>query len=153
MENAISNTSPFGTLTVDGEVFTGVEIVRWAEGSVEKHHGARWTKDILQTVAMLTTGQGALHVRTSGTTGPAKTIVIPPEDLRASALLTADTFGLKRGDRALLCLPCAHIAGQMMLVRAMVLGLDLQVIEPQGNLLDRLEPNARFRFAAMIPLE
>jgi O-succinylbenzoic acid--CoA ligase len=80
-------------------------------------------------------------------------MVFPAEDLIKSAQLTERTFGLKRGDRALLCLPCSFIAGRMMLVRAFVTGLDLHVMGPSGDLLEHLPPNDRFVFTPMVPLQ
>ena len=67
--------------------------------------------------------------------------------------MTGNSFGLKAGDKALLCLPCEFVAGKLMLVRAFVLGLDLHVIDPRGSILDKLGEDLRFRFAAMIPLQ
>lgn len=75
----------------------------------------------------------------------------PTTDLIASANLTAQTFHLGRRDRALLCLPCAYIAGQMMVVRAMV-SAHWHIIEPRGAVLQR-ETADRFRFAATVPLQ
>ena len=59
-------------------------------------------------------------------------------------------FGLEVGDRALHCLPVDYVAGKMMLVRAMILGLDMHMMEP------RLELNSfdgNYDFCAMIPLQ
>ena len=102
---------------------------------------------------LLVKNNGSLEVKTSGTTGIPKRLTIVRDDLIASALLTGETFGLQEGDRVLHCLPSQFIAGKMMLVRAMVLGLDLHIIDPKGSVLERLDPDERFRFAAMIPLQ
>ena len=68
-----------------------------------------------------------------------------------SARMTCDFFQLKRGDRALLCLPLDYIAGKMMVVRAIYAGLDLYPAEPSGHpLTERVLP---FDFAAMVPLQ
>jgi O-succinylbenzoic acid--CoA ligase len=102
---------------------------------------------------LLVKNNGSLEVKTSGTTGIPKRLTIVKDDLIASALLTGETFGLKEGDRVLHCLPTNFIAGKMMLVRAMVLGLDLHIVDPKGSVLDNLATHDRFRFAAMIPLQ
>ena len=87
-------------------------------------------------------------------TGTPTNMRIPRRDLVNSARLTAQAFDLHEGDRALLCLPCAYIAGKMMLIRAMALSLDLHVMDPRGSVLDNLgDVKDRFRFTAMVPLQ
>jgi O-succinylbenzoic acid--CoA ligase len=116
--------------------------------------GKAWKKDLRHLmVDLVLMGGRSIEARTSGTTGPPKPIRIPRRDLVNSARLTAATFGLEEGDRVLLCLPCAYIAGKMMVVRAMALGLDLHVIDPHGSVLEKLGPGSRFRFTAMVPLQ
>lgn len=68
-----------------------------------------------------------------------------------SALRTGGYFGLKPGDRALLCLPVDFIAGKMMVVRAFVLGLDLHLVYPSSNPLEEID--AAYDFAAMTPMQ
>lgn len=68
-----------------------------------------------------------------------------------SALATGDFFGLAAGDRALLCLPSNYIAGKMMLVRAMVLGLKLDYVEPHTQPLS--EVRKTYDFCAMVPMQ
>lgn len=74
-------------------------------------------------------------------------------DLVASAGITREAFGLKEGDRTLLCLPCEFIGGKMMLARAMLIGLDLHAIDPRGGILRNLGTTDRFKFAAMVPMQ
>lgn len=113
-----------------------------------------WIGPLYDTVLSLTLlGGNSLPASTSGTTGPPKRMRIPRRDLVNSARLTAEAFDLKAGDRVLHCLPSDFIAGKMMLVRAMVLGLDLHIIDPRGSVLDNLKTQDRFRFAAMVPLQ
>ena len=45
-----------------------------------------------------------------------------------SSIFTGDFFNLAPGDKALHCLPANFIAGKMMLVRAMILGLEIDLI-------------------------
>jgi len=145
-------SSPFKRLTIDGRTYEGAAILHFAEELVAQGDEP-WRRSIRYTLQALLSVNGDLPAHTSGTTGAPKDILIPAKDLWASARLTARTFGLKEGDRALLCLPCDFIAGKMMLVRAMVLGLDLHICDPRGSLLDNLRTNDRFAFAAMVPLQ
>lgn len=68
-----------------------------------------------------------------------------------SAKITCDFLGLKKGDKALLCLPLEYIAGKMMVVRALYAGLELYPVEPDGHPL--AEMDIPFDFAAMVPLQ
>jgi o-succinylbenzoate---CoA ligase len=97
-------------------------------------------------------GQEEFIIRTSGSTGEPKPIILTRNQMIASAKLTGETFGLKSGDSALVCLNVEYIAGMMMLVRGMVLGLKLTIIEPSGNPFQELE-NTIFDFYAFVPLQ
>lgn len=68
-----------------------------------------------------------------------------------SAAMTCDFLRLKKGDKALLCLPLEYIAGKMMVVRAVYAGLDLRPVEPSGN--PMAEITQGIDFAAMVPLQ
>lgn len=142
----------FNRLTVDGITRRGPEMLRWADELVERHGSASWALDLRATLARLM-ADGSIDVRTSGTTGAPRAFRSGIQDILASIALTRDAFGLVEGDRALLCVPSGFVAGKMMLARAMVLGLDLHVIDPQGGVLNNLRTTDRFRFAAMIPLQ
>jgi O-succinylbenzoic acid--CoA ligase len=89
----------------------------------------------------------ALH--TSGSTGKPKEIQMPKTAMYASAVRTAAFFNLSESDSALLCLPIRYIAGKMMLVRALVLGLHLDIIQPKT----KLPIEKDYTFAALIPLQ
>ncbi len=92
-----------------------------------------------------------VDLQTSGSTGAPRRIVMKKSWMENSARLTAGAFALKRGERALLCLPPQFTAGRMMLVRAMHLGLDLKVAEPSSDPLAELR--GAIDFAAMTPLQ
>ncbi|WP_298902096.1 AMP-binding protein [uncultured Psychroserpens sp.] len=90
-------------------------------------------------------------VKTSGSTGVQKTIKLKKQAMVNSAIMTGDFFKLKPGDTALHCLPSQYIAGKMMLVRAMILGLELDMVAPSSMpAYQHLKP---YDFCAMIPLQ
>jgi O-succinylbenzoic acid--CoA ligase len=68
-----------------------------------------------------------------------------------SAIATGDFFDLKPGNSALQCLPVKYVAGKMMLVRAMILGLDLEFVAPSSHPMRNNEID--FDFVAMVPLQ
>ena len=153
--NGAEQPNPFTYLTIDGvRDFSAVHAQRFATQEGEEVKPDDWRRPVLETFyQLLVKNNGALEVKTSGTTGTPKEIMIGPEDLVSSAHLTARTFDLHEGDRVLHCLPCNYIAGKMMLVRAMVLELDMHIIDPRGSVMHNLGTTDRFKFAAMIPLQ
>ena len=88
---------------------------------------------------------------TSGTTGPPKKFTLRKEQMIRSALRTLKTLDLHPGKRVLHCLPMAYIAGKMMVVRAMVGGLDLVPVEPSGRPLRDLDQE--IDLSAMVPMQ
>ena len=97
------------------------------------------------------TSSFSLKVKTSGSTGAPKEILVEKERMMQSAGLTCSFLGLQEGDTALLCMPLDYIAGKMVVVRALVAGLDLYPVPPSGNPLKDI--GISFDFAAMIPLQ
>ncbi len=95
--------------------------------------------------------RSTLEVLTSGSTGKPKKIQLKKEHMVNSALATGSFFKLAPKNTALLCLPCSGIAGKMMLVRAMVLGLHLDYVNPSSAPLDN--SSRAYDFAAMVPLQ
>ena len=90
-------------------------------------------------------------VKTSGSTGKPATVKLKKKFMVNSALATGYYFDLHPGTKALLCLSPNFIAGKMMLVRAMVLGWQLDIVRPDKHPLDKTEGN--YDFCAMVPLQ
>lgn len=86
---------------------------------------------------------------TSGSTGSPKSIMLNKKSMEASAKLTNQHFGLKEGDRILLCLSTDYIAGKMIVVRALVGGLQIYVAETKSL----PNWNGDIRFAALVPMQ
>lgn len=92
-----------------------------------------------------------IHVKTSGTTGLSKVIEISKIAMFNSAIATGDFFNLKEKTTALCCLPVKYIAGKMMLVRAMVLGWNIDIVAPSSAPL--VHCTKTYDFVAMVPLQ
>lgn len=92
-----------------------------------------------------------LLVHTSGSTGKPKPMLVEKRRMVASARITCQFLGLKRGDTALLCMPLDYIAGKMVVVRAIVWGLKLIDIPPCGHPLKQIDTPPVF--AAMVPMQ
>lgn len=90
-----------------------------------------------------------ISVHTSGSTGKPKAIRLQKTFVAASARRTINYFNLRENDRVLLCLPLHYIAGKLMLVRALLGGLDLCTIDPSTDFAD-LSSDKPYKLAAMV---
>ena len=86
---------------------------------------------------------------TSGSTGTPKPYQIEKLAMVAHTKLTAAFFNLQPKNKVLLCLSTQFIAGKMMVVRALSLGLDLWLAAPSNSPLIGFD--VRFDFMAMVP--
>jgi O-succinylbenzoic acid--CoA ligase len=93
-----------------------------------------------------------IEMQTSGSTGTPKTIQVDKQAMVNSAMATGDFFDLRSGNRALQCLPVKYVAGKMMLIRAIILGLDLDYVEPSSHPMKDLD-DMNYDFVAMVPLQ
>ncbi|MFQ6678781.1 MAG: enolase C-terminal domain-like protein, partial [Fidelibacterota bacterium] len=119
-------------------------------GKLWKDDAPIWTDVNLFVAEWLSPGK-TMELQTSGSTGEPKILTVQKEWMSNSAQLTGRTFGLKKGETALLCLPMKYIAGKMMVVRALELDLDLKVVEPSSRPLEEIEDTVGF--TAMVPLQ
>ncbi len=110
---------------------------------------APWKKELMYFVIDWLSENHKITVRTSGSTGKPKSWEIPKKYMVESAAMTLNFFGLKPGDKALLCLPVRYIAAKMMVVRAFTGKLDLYCIEPKLYPYSQWTPE--IDFAAMTP--
>lgn len=92
-----------------------------------------------------------IEVNTSGSTGKPKLIQLKKEFMINSAIATGHFFDLQEKTTALLCMSTDYIAGKMMLVRALILGWNLDIVEPVSNPLKGIEK--KYDFSAMVSLQ
>lgn len=95
---------------------------------------------------------GAIVAHTSGSTGPPKAISLSRDQMISSAQLTALHFGFQSQQQVLLPLSADFIAGKMMLVRAMVSGLNIYTAAPTQRP-DLLFPGQQFAFTPLVPAQ
>lgn len=91
------------------------------------------------------------RIKSSGSTGIPKIFEVEKGRMLASAKMTCNFLGLKKGNSAALCLPVEYISGKMMVVRAIERQLVLTVLEPKTNALANLD--SQIDFCAMTPLQ
>ena len=104
-----------------------------------------------------------VEVKTSGSTGEPKRMLVEKQRMLNSARITCDFLGLKSGDTALLCMSTDYIAGKMMVVRAIERNLHLISVPPTGHPLGTLNMEDgtnnvqcsmfNVQFSAMVPLQ
>jgi len=92
-------------------------------------------------------------LQTSGSTGTPKQIRVTREQLKASARITAHYLQLKPEQTALVCLDTSFIAGLMMLVRAIEVGMNIIVTPPEANPLQSINPEIPVDFTAFVPYQ
>lgn len=93
-----------------------------------------------------------IEMQTSGSTGTPKVIRVDKQAIVNSAMATGDFFDLRSGNRALQCLPVKYVAGKMMLIRAIILGLDLDYVAPSSHPMKDLD-DQKYDFVAMVPMQ
>lgn len=136
------------TLLLDGRRYSREEIYMLHRGLGS---GASPVRDLFLFLTDWFDDSPTVNVQTSGSTGTPKTLTVRKEQMMQSARLTCEFLGLQAGDNALLCMPLQYIAGKMVVVRALVGGLNLILRTPSGHPL--ADVDVTLRFAAMIPLQ
>ena len=92
-----------------------------------------------------------IEITTSGTTGTPKKILVKKQFMVNSSLSTGEFLNLKENNTALLALPVDFIAGKMMLVRAIILGLSIDIVKPCSSPLANIDKN--YDFIALTPMQ
>ncbi|HNV29547.1 MAG TPA: AMP-binding protein [Cyclobacteriaceae bacterium] len=92
-------------------------------------------------------------LRTSGSTGTPKKISVTREQLKASAQVTASYLNLKKEFTALVCLDTRYVAGIMMLVRSLEVGMNMYVVEPTANPFEKIPNDVPIDFVALVPYQ
>ncbi len=132
---------------LNGKSFSYIELL--SEALFLRENGQLFEKNIGKFLLEWLNNESFVFVQTSGSTGKPKQIVLDKNAMIASAKATGTFFNLESSTTALLCLSADYIAGKMMLVRALTLGLHLDAIEPNGNPL----AYKKYDFVAMVPMQ
>lgn len=132
-------------IIVDGSTITPDSLAAWRQGRT----GIQ--ADLADFLAEWWSDSPGMELQTSGSTGAPKRMLATREAMIASAAASCRFFGLKPGDTALLCLPLQYIAGKMMVVRALVGGLNLIISEPSSTPLTGITD--LIDFAPLVPMQ
>jgi o-succinylbenzoate---CoA ligase len=112
---------------------------------------ASWEKKVFAFIEEWINQEQYINQVSSGTTGVPKSVKLSKQSMIKAAENTCNIFDLRFGQTALLCLPIDYIAGKMMIVRALVGGLNLLLTEPTS--MPDLTGCGKIDFCAMVPLQ
>ncbi|HYG00995.1 MAG TPA: AMP-binding protein [Chryseosolibacter sp.] len=98
-------------------------------------------------------GQEMFTIQTSGSTGTPKRISIHRSQMITSAKLTGEALNLRTGTSAVVALDTKYIAGMMMLVRSLELGLKIIAVEPASNPFNNFPEGMTIGFTALVPYQ
>lgn len=144
-------TSKIKGLTLNNRYFELAELIRFCEVQIKAETAPVWKLDVYHFILDFLSDSESILQRTSGTTGAPKSIELPKSAMLTSAQNTIDFFQLIKDDVAALCLPIQYIAGKMMVVRSLLGGLNLQLVEPGGT--PDLSGIGNIDFCAMVPMQ
>ncbi len=106
-------------------------------------------QEVEDVVAWWNSGLSTYTLHTSGSTGAPKELMLQRKHIEASALATIAFFGLSEGQRSPLLLSAKTVGGFMMVVRALMAGLKLDILPVERRSATR--PGLRYDFVALVP--
>jgi O-succinylbenzoic acid--CoA ligase len=136
------------SLWLTGKNFSFEEI----KNTFKQNHNA-FEESILNFCRDWLNGKTEFQIQTSGSTGNPKTISFTRAQLQASAKLTEEALQLRTGFNSLVCLDAKYIAGQMMLVRSLVTGMNIFAVAPTANPFQQIPNEIKIDFAALVPYQ
>jgi len=113
--------------------------------------GEEWEKEVGDFLLNWLDDFEVMTVFTSGSTGSPRQYKLNKQHMIHSAQMTGQHFELGPGTEALCCLPLSYIAGKMMMVRALMLGWEIDLVKPSSKPLKKADK--RYDFTAMTPLQ
>lgn len=139
---------PYTTIRINGREISLQDILK--DNEIPRDD---FEKSTLSFIRQWHSSQHTFELRTSGSTGPPKKIIITRDQMIASARATEKALDLRRGYTALTCLDTNYIAGQMMLVRSFTTGMKVIALTPSANPFRRLDLMEKVDFTALVPYQ
>ena len=90
-----------------------------------------WEVKVVQVLSSWWSSSDTMEMKTSGSTGSPRLIQHSKSAIEASAIRTLQHFQLSPGARIALAMPAEFVGGMMMVIRAAVGALELEVVEPK----------------------
>ena len=139
-----------------GEILTknsGINPLELINPKLARSTKSREVIDALAFAADWYSGKSTFELKTSGSTGRSKTIVVTRAQMIASVQGTINALHLTNVDHSLLCLSTQYIGGKMMMVRAMELGNKCTIVPSQKDPLVKYSTQHKFTFTALVPTQ
>lgn len=140
--------SPLPWIAMGGSVYSHQELIGLSPGLTAPDYAVAAIKFCQQWLS----GQQEFTIQTSGSTGPPKALLLLRSQMEASARQTIEALQLRPGESSLVCLDTKYIAGQMMLVRSLMAGMNIVAVEPSSNPLEKIEDRP-IDFVALVPYQ
>jgi len=141
--------NPSAWINVNGKAYSRENLKK--KSSIELAH-SDFEKSTLKFCCDWLNHRQEFVIQTSGSTGSPKPITLFRDQMEASARQTIEALQLKAGETALVCLDTKYIAGQMMLVRSLLAGMNIMALEPSSNPFDKVK-DLRIDFVALVPYQ
>lgn len=135
---------------LNGQPYTNELLQKFATQQLQSDL-SQWQQDLYSFVLEWLNDDGEITVHTSGSTGKPKEIKLNKQQVKNSALMTAQYLGLGAGSTVLLSLSANYIAGKMMVVRAIENGWHLWAVEPSNQPLDNFDERIDLKLVAWVP--
>jgi O-succinylbenzoic acid--CoA ligase len=139
------------TFTINNQTYSTKELKLFSKEKTGNKNTPAWEKAIYKFLLNWLNDSDTIVQYSSGTTGKSKKLYLLKSSLIRSAENTCRYFNLRKRHTAALCLPVNYIAGKMMIVRCIVAGLNLILIEPAGK--PDFSGSDAIDFCAMVPLQ
>lgn len=143
--------SPMPYFEISGEQIPFSDLIDWSLDVANDQERPKWVNALATTILEWHNDKNIILIKTSGSTGTPKRISLEKSRIKSSALKTATRFDLIRGMTSLNCLPTQYIAGKLMVIRALITGMNQICIEPKLAL--DIPMNTGIDFTAMTPMQ
>jgi O-succinylbenzoic acid--CoA ligase len=138
-------------LTLNNQLLEGSALKEFSTKKIHDTGTPSWEKDVFRFILNWLSDSDSIFQYSSGTTGRSKKLHLLKRSMVRSAENTCSYLHLIKGQTAVSCLSMDYIAGKMMVVRCMVGGLNLQIVEPSGK--PDLSGLKEVDFCAMVPIQ
>lgn len=112
-----------------------------------------YEKSIFKFIFEWLTEKKQWDIKTSGSTGEPKSIVLSRELMKYSASQTIEALKIQKGCTSLLSINASFVGGKMMLVRALENQMNIVVQNPSTQSLRPEKLDQKVDFAAFVPLQ
>lgn len=138
-------------ITIGTSFFSAEDIMHLSEEDIQPF--PVYAQHALRFLKAWFTAQDGFEQYTSGSTGEPKRTFITREQMVQSAELTISHLRLQELSHAWLPISAEYIGGKMLMVRALLCGMDITITEPASAVFSALPMQHAFNFTSVVPLQ